>query len=199
MKKILSLILIIISTSIFAQKRYYNNAVNNCGSTASSDLIECIKGSTLLNYDFTTITGETISTDKIKKSMFIIVTATWSGPFWGAVPALNQIMEENKDKIKFIIIFSDDKEKVMKKAGKISEYAAIVPAREGDKVERGNVDISGFAHKLIDNPTGYIIDKNKQIIDVARGAFSPSKTIKWEEVTKLNLDMINEMIVPLLK
>ena len=199
MKKILILFLAVISSSIFAQNKYYNNAVNSCPGTSSAELIECIKGSTLLNYDFTDINGKVISTDKVKKPMFIIAAATWSGPFWGAMPALNQVIDANHDKIEFVMIFWDKEEKIKKMSHKITSHASLIPARETDKVERGNLDISGFVHKLNDYPTGYLIGKDKTIIDVARGAASPSKTMGWDEVNKINLEKINGIIDQLLE
>ena len=199
MKKLLSLILIVVSSTIYAQKKYYNNAVNSCAGTSSTELIECIKGTYLLNYDFTDINGKVISTDAIKKPIVIVAAATWSGPFWGGVPALNQIVEENKDKIQFIMVFWDKEAKVKKMAHKINENIALIPARESDKVEKGNLDISGFVHKLNDYPTVYLINKDKQFINVVRGAASPTKTMKWEEVTKINLANLKKVIAPLLQ
>lgn len=199
MKNLLTLIILTISLSIFAQKKYYNNAINSCKGTSSTELIECIKGTSLLNYDFTDINGKVISTDAIKKPIVIVAAATWSGPFWGGVPALNQIVDENKDKIQFIMIFWDKEEKIKKMAHKINENIALIPARAEDKVERGNLDISGFVHKIQDYPTGYLINKQKEFINVVRGAASPSKTMKWEEVTKINLANLNKVIAPLLQ
>lgn len=199
MKNLITLLLITVSLSVFAQKKYYNNAVNSCSGTSSSELIECIKGTYLLNYDFTTINGKVISTSDIKKPIIIVAAATWSGPFWGGMPALNKIVEENHDKIQFIMIFWDKEAKVKKMAHKINEHIALIPARESDKVERGNLDISGFVHKIQDYPTAYLINKNQQFVNVVRGAESPSKTMKWEEVTKTNLENLNKVIAPLLQ
>lgn len=199
MKKILILFLAVISSSIFAQKKYYNQAVNACEGTSVAEITECIKGSTILNYDFTDINGTVVSTDKIKKPIVLVAAATWSGPFWGGMPALNQIVEENKDKIEFIMIFWDNETKVKKMAHKINENIVLVPAREVDKVEKGNLDISGFVHKIQNYPTAYLIDKNKTVLGVGSGAVSPSKTKKWDEVTKENLALFNQFIQPLLK
>jgi len=188
MKKLLTLILLTISFSITAQKKYYNNAVNNCSGSTSTELIECIKGTTLLNYDFTDINGKTISTDEVKKPIFIITAATWSAPFRAAI---------NHDKVEFIMIFWGRGLNNM--ASKINKKANIIPAKDSDKVENGNIDISGFVHRLKDNPTGYLINKNKIVIDVARGAASPSKTMTWEEASKLNLEKINGIVNQLLQ
>lgn len=199
MKNLLTLILMTISLSIFAQKKYYNNAINSCSGSSSTELIECIKGTYLLNYDFTTIKGEVISTSEVKKPIVLVAAATWSGPFWGGMKALNQIVEENHEEIQFVMIFWDKEAKVKKMAHKINEHIALIPAREIDKVERGNLDINGFVHRIQDYPTAYLINKNKQFIDVVRGAASPSKTMKWEEVTRINLEKLNKFIAPVLK
>jgi len=199
MKRILILFLATLTTSLFAQKTYYNHAVNSCAGKSSAELIECIKGTYLLDYEFKTIEGSVVSTSEIKKPIVIIAAATWSGPFWGGMPALNTFVEENHDKIDFIMLFWDNAAKVQKVTGKINDHIALVPARAEDKVEKGNLDISGFVHKLNDYPTGYLIDKDKKFVNVVRGAASPSKTMKWDEVTKINLDNLNKVMAPLLQ
>lgn len=199
MKKLLTLLIITISLSVSAQKKYYNTVVNAYQGGSSNELIELVKGTTLLNYDFTDINGETISTDKVKKPIFIIAAATWSAPFWGAMPALDQIIEANHEKVEFIMLFWDKEDRVKKMSHKINKYARLIPARETDKVEKGKLDISGFIHKLKDYPTGYLVSKNKTILDVARGAASPSKTMGWDEVNKLNLEKINVIMDQLLQ
>lgn len=199
MKKILILLLAVVSTNIFAQKSYYNNAIHSCNGSSSTQLIECIKGTYLLDYDFKTIKGNVVKTADTKKPIVIVAAATWSGPFWGGMPALNEFVEANHDKIEFIMIFWDTEDKVLRASKKINEHIALIPARAEDKVEKGYLDISGFVHKLNDYPTAYLIDKNKKFIDVIRGAASPSKTMKWEEVTKINLEKLNKVMAPLLQ
>ncbi len=194
MKKLLTLLLITIASNMFAQRTYYNQAVNSCTGKSSDELInKCIKDSYLLNYDFITDTGETISTKKVKKPIILIAAATWSAPCFGQIPALNKIVEKYTDRIEFIIIFWDKKEKIKRFQNKLDKRVVLIPAREQDKVEKNNLDISGFVHKL-DYPTAYLIDKNKKFIDVKRGAVTPSKTMTWNQVNETNTKELETFI-----
>ncbi len=193
MKNLLTLILITLSFSLFAQK-YYNNAVNTCAGTSSAEIIECIKGSTLLNYDFTDIKGQVISTGKTKKPIFIAAVSTRVAPFWAGIPALNKVAEKNHDKMEFILIFLDDEVKVNKVAHRINKYISLIPKRSIDKNENGMLDVSGFVHKLKDYPTGYLIDKNKMVIDVIRGAVTPNKERNLEQAIEMNRKDYNKAL-----
>lgn len=200
MKKVFLLVALISSTVFYSQKVYYNQAVNGCGSTNDDDLINnCIKNSYLLNYDFTTLDNQTLSTSKIKKPIMVIATATWSAPCWGELPALNAMVEKYADKVEFIMIFWDKElPKVEKMAAKLDNRIKLVPAREGDKVTTGNLDISGFVHKL-DYPTNYLIDVNKKFVNVKRGAATPSKTMGWDKVNEINTKDLEAFLAPVLK
>lgn len=200
MKKILFFLTVVLSTSAFAQKVYYNQAVNSCDSKNAEELIEkCIKNSYLLNYDFTTVDNKAISTDKIKKSIVIVTAATWSAPCWGEVPALNTMVEKYHDKVEFIMIFWDkDLNKVSKMAEKLDDRIHLVPAREADKVKTGNLDVSGFVHKL-DYPTTYLINSDKKFVDVVRGAETPTKEMGWDKVNEINTENLEALLSPVVK
>ncbi|TYP97022.1 thiol-disulfide isomerase/thioredoxin [Tenacibaculum adriaticum] len=198
MKRLLTLVLIVISSSVFAQKKYYNQAVNSCSEKTSEGLIDkCIKDSYLLNYDFTTLNNEVVSTKKIKKSIVIVAAATWSAPCWGEVPTLNTMVEKYHDKVEFIMIFWDKEAKVKKMAEKLDKRILLVPAREMDKTETGNLDVSGFVHKL-DYPTTYLIGKDKKFLNVKRGAATPTKEMNWDQVNELNTKNFEEFLTPVL-
>lgn len=186
MKKVITLLLIVVSSSVFAQRVYYNQAVNSCTNKSSEELInKCIKDSYLLNYDFTSAKDEVISTKAIKKPIMLIASAGWSAPCFGQIPALNKMVEKYHDKVEFVMIFWDKKEKIKRFQDKLDKRVILVPASAKDKVEKGNLDISGFVHKL-DYPTAYLIDKSKKFIDVKRGAATPSKTMTWDQVNASN-------------
>ncbi|MDY0779789.1 TlpA family protein disulfide reductase [Tenacibaculum sp. IB213877] len=200
MKKTFLLLTFLYTSLSFSQKVYYNQAVNSCSAKNDNDLIDkCIKNSYLLNYDFTTLNKETVSTSKIKKSIMLIATATWSAPCWGEIPAINEMVEKYSDKVEFIMIFWDKElDKIKKMAEKLDKRIKLVPAREEDKVATGNLDISGFVHKL-DYPTIYLIDQEKKFVNVKRGAATPSKTMTWDQVNEINGKELEAFLAPVLK
>ncbi|CAM1340578.1 TlpA family protein disulfide reductase [Tenacibaculum amylolyticum] len=199
MKRLVTLLLLVITSSIFAQKTYYNQAVNSCADKSSDELInKCIKGSYLLNYDFETDKGTMISTDKIKKPILLIAAAGWSAPAVAQIPAINEMVDMYGDKMEFIVIFWDKKDKIKRFQDRLNPAVKLVPARDGDKVERGNLDISGFVHKL-DYPTAYLIDKSKKFTDVLRGAATPSKGVTWDDVNDKNGEDLEAFIQQVIK
>ncbi|AUC14637.1 hypothetical protein BTO06_05560 [Tenacibaculum sp. SZ-18] len=199
MKRLLSFLLIILVTSVFAQKKYYNQAVNSCAGKSSDELIDkCIKDSYLLNYDFTTDESKVISTKDIKRPIVILAAAGWSAPCIGQIPALNEIVDIYHNDIQFIMIFWDKKGKIERFKSKVDSRVLLVPAGDSDKVEKGNLDISGFVHKL-DYPTAYLIDKTKKFVDVKRGAVIPSKTVTREEANETNASDLEAFIQQVLK
>ena len=200
MKKLFFVLMCFLTTVTFAQnKTYYNFAVNNCGEESAEDLIDkCIKGSYLLNYNFTTIDSKTVSTDKINKPIVLITNAIWSAPCWGDVPALNEMVEKYHGKLEFIMIFWDKEDQVKRMAEKLDKRIKLVPARDIDKVQKGYLDISGFVHKL-DYPTAYLIDKDKQFINVKRGAATPTKEVGWDKVNEINTKNFEDFLAPILK
>ena len=198
MKNFLILLLVVVSSSTFAQKKYYNQAVNSCSEKTSEELIsKCIINSYLLDYDFTTMENKVVSTEKIKKPIVLLAAATWSAPCWGEVPALNKMVEKYHDKVEFIMIFWDKEAKVKKMAEKLDKRISLVPAREQDKIEKGNLDISGFVHKL-DYPTTYLIGKDKKFLNVKRGAATPTKEMNWDQVNELNTKKFEAFLAPAL-
>ncbi len=194
MRRLVTLALIVVTSSMFAQRTYYNQAVNSCADKSSEELInKCIKDSYLLNYDFTTDKNEVISTKKIKKPIVLIAAATWSAPCFGQIPALNKMVEKYNEQVEFVMIFWDKKDKISRMQEKLDDRIVLVPASESDKVEKGNLDISGFVHKL-DYPTAYLIDKTKKFVDVKRGAIIPNKKITKDQATSINVSELEAFI-----
>ncbi|CAL2103330.1 Thioredoxin domain-containing protein [Tenacibaculum sp. 190130A14a] len=199
MKKIVLLLTCLIATNFFAQEKvYYNFAVNNCTEESADNMIEnCIKGSYLLDYDFTSIDGKTLSTSKVKKPMVIIAGASWSAPCHGDIPAINKMVEKYGDKLQFVMILWDNEAKAKRMVDKLNKNVFIIPAREGDKVKKDYLDISGFVHKL-DYPTAYLIDKTKKFVNVKRGAATPTKQVGWDQVNEINIKNFEEFLAPIL-
>lgn len=194
MKRIVLLLLIIFASNTYGQKKYYNQAVNSCAAQTSEELIEkCVKNSYLLNYDFTSDEGKVVSTKNIKKPILILAAAGWSAPCISQIPAINKMVERYHNEIAFIMIFWDKKNKITRFKTKVDPRVTLVPSGAFDKVAKGNLDISGFVHKL-DYPTAYLIDKTKKFVDVKRGAMIPSKTTTREQANEKNASALEAFI-----
>ncbi|MBE7630017.1 TlpA family protein disulfide reductase [Tenacibaculum piscium] len=205
MNKIVLILTLLLATQGFSQKRiYYKDIVEECISTASNDaamlddvVYNCIKDKYISNYNFTSIKGETISTDAIDTPIVLLAAATWCAPCWGEIPALNKMVEKYDGKVTFIMLFSDLEKGVTRMAEKLDKRIFLVPSKE--KLEnRSSLKVAGFIHKL-DYPSAYLITDNKRILDFKRGALSPTKKMGWDEVNKINEQELDEFIKAVIK
>lgn len=198
MKKIILAFAFLIVANSFAQdKVYYNLAVNNCKEKTSEDMInKCLKGSYLLNYDFKTVDGKDISTDKIKKPIVLIAASTRFAPCWGQLPALNKMVEKYGSKLEFLMIFRDDEAGIQRMAKKLDKNIKLIPPTK-ELENKAHTESYGFVHKL-DYPTVYLIGKNKKFLNIKRGAEVPSKSMKWDAVTAKNTADLEAFLAPVL-
>ncbi len=205
MKRLLLVLALIAVSKTFAQKKiYYKDIVDDCIATSSNDaamlddiVYNCIRDKYISNYDFTSIDGKTISTDKIEKPIVLLTAATWCAPCWGEIPALNKLVEKYNDKVEFIMLFWDKDEGVKRMAKKLDKRIFLVPSKE-KLSDRSSIRISGFIHKL-DYPSAYLITGKKKILDFKRGALSPTKKMGWDEVNEVNEKELEAFIKPVVK
>ncbi|MGG8497742.1 TlpA family protein disulfide reductase [Tenacibaculum sp. TC6] len=198
MKKIVLVLSFLFSTSFFAQEKvYYNFAVNNCGESSAEELIsKCLIGSYLLNYDFVTIQGKTVSTDKVKKPIVLIAASTRCAPCWGDIPALNKMVEKYNNKVEFIMFFWDDLDGIKRMQEKLDARIHLIPSTKKFD-NKSYTESYGFFHKL-DYPTTYLISKDKKFLSIRRGAAYPSKDMNWDKVNEINEKELEEFIKPVL-
>lgn len=205
MKNLLLLLTLFVLTQSFSQKKiYYKDIVDDCITAAAHDaamlddvVYNCIKDKYISNYDFTSIDGETISTDKIDMPIVLLTAATWCAPCWGEIPALNKMVEKYNGKVKFIMLFWDMEKGVKRMAEKLDQRIFLVPSKEKLK-DRSSIKVSGFIHKL-DYPSAYLITDKKRILDFKRGALSPTKKMGWDEVNKINEQELDNFIKAVIK
>lgn len=198
MKKLILAFAFVLSAASFAQEKvYYNLAVNNCKEKNSEDMIKkCLIGSYLLNYDFKTIDGQNISTNKIKKPIVLIAASTRFAPCWGQLPALNKMVEKYGEKLEFLMIFKDNEAGIKRMAEKLDKNIKLIPPTK-ELENKAHTESYGFVHKL-DYPTVYLIGKNKKFLNIKRGAEVPSKTMKWDAVTEKNTADLEAFFAPVL-
>lgn len=198
MRKIILTFVFVITAIGFAQEKvYYNLAVNNCKEQSSEAMInKCLIGTYLLNYDFKTVEGTAISTDKIKKPIVLIASSTRFAPCLGQLPALNKMAEKYADKLEFVMIFKDKAEQIQKMAKKLNKNIKLIPpTKEFDN--KAYTESYGFIHKL-DYPTVYLIGKNKKFLNIKRGAEVPSKVMGWDAVNEKNTADLEAFFAPVL-
>ncbi|MEX6625325.1 TlpA family protein disulfide reductase [Tenacibaculum salmonis] len=205
MNKLLLFLTLFLVTKSFSQKRiYYKDIVDDCITNANSDasmlddiVYNCIKDKYISNYDFTSIDGEKISTKDIETPIVLLAAATWCAPCWGEIPALNKMVEKYDGKVKFIMLFWDLDKGVKRMAEKLDKRIFLVPSKE-KMPNKSSLKVAGFIHKL-DYPSAYLITDNKRILDFKRGALSPTKSMGWDEVNKVNEEELDSFIKTVIK
>ncbi|MEO9871193.1 TlpA family protein disulfide reductase [Ekhidna sp.] len=156
----------------------------------------CIKGRYLSNYEFRTLKKRNINTDEFEKSILIVTSASWCAPCYGEIPTLNKVASKYSDKLQIIVLFADTKNKMKKMATRYDDKIILIPALNPPSDQR-TLSISGFEH-LLDFPTTYLIDTEKKILDISRGAAFPNDKMDWDEVNRINEKNLMKFLTPIL-
>lgn len=132
-----------------------------------------LEGSYMDNFKFQSLKKKEVSLYDYKKPVFLITYASWCIPSKGEAPAINKLASEYKDKIDFIVLFWDKKDKVKKLAEKFSSNISIVYVDESKN--NGAYVVRQLKHSL-GLPTCFLLDKDKRITDIRRSVFPPMQT-----------------------
>ncbi len=126
-----------------------------------------VTGSYLDNFNVRKLSGRKIEFSRFKKPIFLITHSSWCTPGIGEIPALNAIAKKHHKEIDFVVLFWDSKENTKKATRNYSNKINIVYVDELEN--RDNYIVERMKHSL-GLPTSFLIDKNKRIIAVRRGA-----------------------------
>lgn len=124
-----------------------------------------INGSYLDNFKLRKFSGKRIELYDFEKPIYMITSASWISPGSGEIPALNSIVDEHHDEVDFIILFWGSKKKIRKIKRQFSKNIAILYVDERENVN--DHTIRNMKHSL-GFPTSFMIDEEKQILDVRR-------------------------------
>lgn len=135
---------------------------------------EHLEGSYMDNFKFQSLKKKKeVNLYDYKKPVFLITYASWCIPSKGEVPALNELAAEYKDRIDFVILFWDKKEKVKELSEKFSSDISIVYVDESQN--NGAYVVRQLKHSL-GLPTCFLLDDDKKIMDIRRSVFPPLQT-----------------------
>ena len=124
-------------------------------------------GSLLDNFNVRKLSGRRIELYRFKKPIFLITYSSWCVPAQGEIPALNAIAKEYSKQIDFVVLFWDTRINAKKSAKKYSGKINIIYV---DEKENTNNYIVGKMKHSLGLPTSFLIDKDKRIQSVRRGA-----------------------------
>lgn len=125
-----------------------------------------LKGSFMDNFLFTRLNNKPVNLYDLEKPVYLITYASWCITTKGEIPALNQLAEKYSDRIDFVILFWDSKKTTKKAAKAYNKHIKIVYVDELNNKDA--FVVSRLKHSL-GLPTTFLLDKNKQILDIRRG------------------------------
>lgn len=126
-----------------------------------------VKGSYLDNFQVKKLSGRKIELYRFKKPILLITYSSWCVPAEGEIPALNRVANKYYKDIDFVVLFWDTRINAKKSARKFSRKINLIYV---DEMENTNNYIVGKMKHSLGLPTSFVIDKNKRILAVRRGA-----------------------------
>lgn len=157
-----------------------------------------LEGSYMDNFRFRNLNKKEIHLYNYKKPVFLITYASWCVPAKGEIPALNQLAQQYKNKIDFVVLFWDKRGKARELSRKFSSEISIVYVDETEN--HGAYVVKQLKHSL-GLPTCFLLSADKQIMDIRRSVF-PSLTTSEETAyretfialeTSISKNLINEI------
>ncbi|MDX1761346.1 MAG: TlpA disulfide reductase family protein [Christiangramia sp.] len=132
-----------------------------------------LEGSYMDNFKFRNLKKKEVQLYDFKKPVFLITYASWCIPSKGEVPALNELAKEYKDKVDFVILFWDKRDKVKELSENFSSDISIVYVDE--RQNNGAYVVKQLKHSL-GLPTCFLLSGTKKIMDIRRSVFPPLQT-----------------------
>lgn len=132
-----------------------------------------LEGSYMDNFKFQNLKKKEVDLYNFKKPVFLITYASWCVPSKGEIPALNELAAEYKDKIDFVVLFWDKRDKVKQMSENFSSDISIVYVDETQN--NGAYVVRQLKHSL-GLPTCFLLAEDKKIMDIRRSVFPPLHT-----------------------
>ncbi len=132
-----------------------------------------LKGSFMDNFRFTGLNNKPVDLHDLEKPVYLITYSTWCITTKGELPALNQLAEQYHDRIDFVVLFWDTKKTTKRAAKSYSKHITVVYVDE--LYNKDAFVVSRLKHTL-GFPTTYLLNENKEILDIRKGISHPYST-----------------------
>jgi len=134
----------------------YDSLVNNC-----------LKGTHFDNFIVNKSNGDLIYFDYFEKPIYLKTTSTWCEPNASEAAAFNDIADEFSDLIDFVVLYWEPKYKINKVEDKYNRNVTVIYV---DETENYSSDIVSSLKHSLGLPTILLLDQERKVIDVKRGA-----------------------------
>ncbi|MDN3593862.1 peroxiredoxin family protein [Zunongwangia endophytica] len=125
----------------------------------------CLSGSYIDDFKLFNLKDKEVRLHDIQKPVYLITYASWCIPGKGAIPAINDIANKYKNNIQLVVLFWDTKAKVKKVSNKFNRNVEVLYVDETKN--RSSYVVKQLKHSL-GLPTCFLIDSDKQIMDITR-------------------------------
>ena len=149
-----------------------------------------LNGSYMNDFRFNKLNSKEVSLYDFKKPVYLITYASWCVSTEGEVPAINELANKYSEEIDFVILFWDDQKTTKQMAKSYNKNINVVYVNELNN--RDAHVVSQLKHSL-GLPTTFLINKDKQILDIRRGVMH-SINKSFEESFDLNYNSMYDAI-----
>jgi len=176
-----------------------NSALGN--SYWRDSIPNLLKNTFIENFKLKKVDGSEFDLSKTNKPIFLQFSSAWSYPYKTEISALNKIAEEYSDRIEFVLFLTEDLEHLKNKLKNYNQNISLILHTKwpnNNKVKIGEINISGFKHKL-GYPFNYLISSEKQIIHAAIGKVEVNdQNLRNSQILDLNYQLYEDQIKMLL-
>lgn len=127
----------------------------------------CLKGTHFDNFLVTKSNGDLMYFENFAKPIYLKTTSTWCEPNDSEAAAFNDVANEFSDLIDFVVLYWDPKFRVQEIE---SKYGKNVTVLYVDETENYNSDIISALKHSLGLPTMIMMDQDRTVIDIRRGA-----------------------------
>ena len=127
----------------------------------------CLRGSHFDNFLVSKSNGSLLYFEDFEKPIYLKTTASWCEPNDSESAAFNDVAKEFSDLIDFVVLYWDSKNKIDEINQKYSSHVTILYV---DEISNFNSDIIGTLKHSLGFPTYILMDAERMVIDVKRGA-----------------------------
>lgn len=132
-----------------------------------------LEGSYMDNFRFWNLKKKEVHLYDYTRPVFLITYASWCVPSKGEIPALNELASQYKDKINFVVLFWDKRDKAKELSRQFSSEISVVYVDEREN--QSSYVVKQLKHSL-GLPTCFLISGDKKIMDIKRSVFPPINT-----------------------
>ncbi|SEQ05611.1 peroxiredoxin family protein [Flavobacterium urocaniciphilum] len=147
-------------------ERLFDSLVNNS-----------LKGTHFDDFSFKRLGKSRIQLSKIEKPILLITYSSWCIMGKGEIPALNQLANEYREKMKIVVVFWNKKRDMKKLAKKFDKDIIVCYAHDSEYKDLKTIS---YLKKTFGFPTSYLIDENMELVDIQKNFVKPENKMNMK-------------------